>query len=188
MVYRFRQAGAPEHPIWGAARTAANVISMSTSPGQPSPVGEGSQSVANHPAQPATPRATDVAIAVIAHEGRVLICQRPTGASFAGFWEFPGGKREGNETVSQCLVREVREELAIEVEPVHALRPVDHDYPRGRIRLHPYVCTHLGGEPQLLASQAVKWVTPLDLRQHTFPPANDELIEDVIAHLTRKVL
>ena len=127
---------------------------------------------------------TDVAIAILARDGSVLICQRPAGGSFAGYWEFPGGKCEPGETVIECLVREVREELAIDVRPVHPLRPIDHDYPRGSIRLHPYLCEHLGGEPQLLACQAAKWVRPQELRQHTFPPANDGLIEEAIALLT----
>ena len=88
------------------------------------------------------------------------------------------------ESVEHCLVREVREELALEAQWVHKLPPIDHDYPGGKIRLHPYVCRHLGGEPQLLACQAAKWVDPADLRRHTFPPANDGLIDRVIAHLT----
>ena len=133
------------------------------------------------------PFRTDVAIAIIVRDGGVLICRRRPAGSFAGYWEFPGGKREAGETVTQCLVREVREELAMDVEPVHGLPTIDHDYPRGRIRLHPYVCAHRGGEPQLLASQAAKWVVPHDLRRHTFPPANDGLIECVIAHLTNAI-
>src|SRR3954454_21204073 len=102
---------------------------------------------------------TDVVIGVVmgraaggaTRAGKVLICQRPEGKSFAGYWEFPGGKREPGETLEQCLRRELREELAIEVTPVHALSTLDHDYPRGPIRLHPWVCTHDDGEPQLLA-------------------------------------
>src|SRR6476469_3906122 len=94
---------------------------------------------------------TDVAIGIVTRAGKVLICQRPDGKSFAGYWEFPGGKREPGETIDQCLRRELREELAIEVTPTHALSPVDHDYPAGSIRLHPWVCTHDAGEPQPLA-------------------------------------
>ena len=137
------------------------------------------------PANPAADTArTDVAIAIILRGGKVLICQRPEGGSFAGYWEFPGGKREPGESVAQCLVREIREELGIEVEPVGALRPIDHDYPAGRIRLHPYLCTSQLGEPQALAARCAKWVDPQDLKQHQFPPANDGLIDEVIARLT----
>ena len=129
----------------------------------------------------------DVVIGIIRRAGKVLICQRPEGKSFAGYWEFPGGKREPGETVRQCLEREVWEELNIRIRPNLALPAVDHDYPRGPIRLHPYVCEHVEGEPQMLACQAVKWVEPDELRAHQFPPANDELIEDAIASLRADV-
>lgn len=123
---------------------------------------------------------TDVVIAIIRRENKVLICQRPPGKSFEGYWEFPGGKRDPGETVIDCLEREVWEELAVRVQPRLPLTAIDHDYPRGRIRLHPFVCDHVDGEPQPLASQAVKWVEPQNLRVHRFPPANDNLLEEVI--------
>src|SRR5688500_752914 len=104
------------------------------------------------PADPISAPRVDVAIAVIVRAGKALSCRRPTG-TFAGFWEFPGGKREPSESVPQCLRREAREELALDVEPVHALSAIDHNYPHRSIRLHPYVCFHLGPEPQLLAAQ-----------------------------------
>src|SRR5688572_3301454 len=132
---------------------------------------------------PADVARADVAIAIITRDGKVLICQRPDGGSFAGYWEFPGGKREPGETVGDCLAREVQEELAMAIEPLAALRPVDHDYPRGPIRLHPYVCSTGQDEPQLLACRAAKWVDPLDLKGHQFPPANESLIEEAIAYL-----
>jgi A/G-specific adenine glycosylase len=120
---------------------------------------------------------------VIARAGKVLICRRPAHGSFAGYWEFPGGKREPNETVVECLVREVREELAMGVKPVHALHPIDQDYPGRSIRLHAYLCEHLDGEPQRLACQATQWVHPHQLRLYQFPPANEQLIEEAIAYL-----
>ena len=135
---------------------------------------------------------TDVVIGVVigggasgaARAGKVLICQRPPGKSFAGYWEFPGGKREPRESIEQCLRRELREELAINVTPLRALTTVDHDYPRGPIRLHPYVCLHAGGEPQLLACQRVAWIDPPALRNYQFPPANDGLIAEAIEYLS----
>ena len=130
---------------------------------------------------------TDVVIGIVTHGGKVLICQRPVGKAFAGYWEFPGGKREPGETVEQCLRRELREELEIVVTPVRALATVDHDYPQGRIRLHPYVCTHDQGEPQLLACQGVLWVEPDQLKRYRFPPANDRLIEAAVAYLSSRV-
>ena len=114
----------------------------------------------------------------------MLICQRPDGGSFPGYWEFPGGKREPGETVDECLRREVREELAMQITPVHALSPIDHDYPRGPIRLHPFICAHDNGEPQLLACQDAAWVKPQDLARYRFPPANDSLLAEAVAWLT----
>ena len=128
----------------------------------------------------------DVVIAVVTRGGKVLICQRPAGKSFGGYWEFPGGKREPGETLETCLRREVLEELAIRVTPVRALTPVNHDYPRGPIRLHPFICAHESGEPQLLAVQDARWVEPAELRQYRFPPANDALIEEAIVCLSER--
>jgi mutator protein MutT len=126
----------------------------------------------------------DVVIAIVTRGGKVLICQRPAGKSFAGYWEFPGGKREPGETLEACLARELLEELAIRVTPVRALTTIDHDYPRGPIRLHPFVCAHEAGEPQLLAVQDARWVEPAELRHYRFPPANDALIEETIGSLS----
>jgi mutator protein MutT len=125
----------------------------------------------------------DVVIGVVTRDGKVLVCQRPEGKSFAGLWEFPGGKREGGETLEDCLRRELWEELALRVTPVGALPTIDHDYPRGRIRLHPFVCTDAGEEPKLLACRDARWVEPAELRDYQFPPANDALIQDVINYL-----
>ncbi len=128
---------------------------------------------------------TDVAIAIIVRCGMVLVCQRREGGSFAGYWEFPGGKREPAETVIGCLRREVMEELGLQVAPLYALGTIDHDYPRGRIRLHPYVCVTDDATPRLLACQDAKWIDPADLKRYRFPPANDTLLDEAVAYLTR---
>ena len=128
---------------------------------------------------------TDVVIGIIARSGKVLICQRRKSGSFPGYWEFPGGKREAGETLEACLIREVREELALNVEPGVALGTTDHDYPGARIRVHPYVCSCPSGDPLLLACDAAKWVQPHDLTVYRFPPANDSFIADVIEYFNR---
>jgi mutator protein MutT len=136
------------------------------------------------PAQSSADPRVDVAIAIIRRRGAVLICRRPATASFPGYWEFPGGKREPGESLAQCIEREVREELAMRVRPRHALTPIDHDYPARRIRLHPFVCDHDdGGEPALLACDAAVWVRPQDLHGYQFPPANEQLIREAVEYL-----
>lgn len=135
----------------------------------------------------ADPVRIDVVIAIVTRGGKVLICQRPEGKSFGGFWEFPGGKREPCETIEQCLRRELKEELAIEVTPLRPLTTVDHDYPRGPIRLHPFVCAHAGGEVRPLACLRAEWIDPAQLNRYQFPPANDRLIAEAMEALSAPV-
>jgi len=128
----------------------------------------------------------DAAIAIVAREGKILICQRKDNDTFGGYWEFPGGKREKGETLHQALNREMQEELAIEVTPVHAFAPVVHDYKTAVVTLHPFLCHLEAGEPQLIECQAASWIDPHQLRDYKFPPANEGLIEAVIAHLATR--
>jgi len=128
-------------------------------------------------------RRIDVAIAVVCRLGQVLICRRKADDRFGGFWEFPGGKVEDGETPGQCLAREVREELDIEVELIRALPIIEHDYPDIRVRLYPFLCIHEAGQPKPIGCQQAIWVDPPDLRNYQFPPANRQLIEDVVAYL-----
>ena len=124
------------------------------------------------------------AIAVVVSGGKVLICQRKDDDTLGGFWEFPGGKVEDGESFTDCLARELREEIDIVAEPVAQLTTIEHTYPHAKIRLHPFVCRHVEGEPKLLECQAACWIEPHELRDRRFPPANEKLIEEVIAYLS----
>jgi mutator protein MutT len=125
----------------------------------------------------------DAAIAIIIRDEKVLICQRKDDDTFGGFWEFPGGKQECDETLEQCLARELREELNISAHPIHSFAAVVHEYPDAVVRLHPFLCEHKAGEPEHLECQATRWIEPVELRDYQFPPANEELIERIIQHL-----
>jgi len=125
----------------------------------------------------------DAAIAVITRAGKILVCQRKENDTFGGYWEFPGGKREKGESLEQALARELQEELGIAALPMHAFEPVVHDYKTAVITLHPFLCQLTEGEPQLIECQAAEWVDPPALRNYKFPPANEALIETIIAHL-----
>src|SRR5258707_9834762 len=127
----------------------------------------------------------DVVIAVIHDCGKVLICQRRQDDSFGGYWEFPGGKLEPGEPPTQCLARELREELAIEVSPTEMFPPIEHDYATARVRLLPYLCTLTRGHPRPLAAQRLEWIEPPRLRDYRYPSANTVLIEQIIARLAR---
>ena len=85
--------------------------------------------------------------------------------------------------MQQCLARELREELAIAARPIVRLGTVEHDYPEVQVRLHPFICNHESGEVEHLECQASQWIEPQSLRDYRFPPANQGLIEEVIAYL-----
>ena len=118
-----------------------------------------------------------VAAGLIWRDGRVLITKRPEGTHLAGYWEFPGGKKEDDETLEACLEREIREELGMEVRTGICLKTVHHEYEAKSITLHVFHCTHVNGRPLPLENQESRWVKPEDLKNHTFPPPDLEIIE-----------
>lgn len=108
------------------------------------------------------PVALVVAAALIDPDGRVLIAQRPPGKEMAGLWEFPGGKIEAGETPEQALIRELREELGIAVQPA-CLAPftfASHAYARFHLLMPLYVCRRWEGTPTPHEHSAIKWVKP----------------------------
>jgi len=124
------------------------------------------------------------AAALIDPLGRVLLTQRPQHKQLGGLWEFPGGKVEPGEAPEEALVRELREELDLTVEP-NALDPfafASHAYPDFHLLMPLYVATRWQGEPQLdvNAAQAMAWVKPGDLRAYDMPPADVVLVDRLI--------
>lgn len=118
----------------------------------------------------------DVAAGLVFRDGRLLITQRKPGSHLAGLWEFPGGKRNEGESWENCLRRELREELAIEVLVGRVFDEVTHAYPEKTVRLRFFMCTLRDGEPQPLDCAALAWVTALELAGYTFPPADSKLL------------
>jgi len=126
----------------------------------------------------------DVTAAVIWREGRVLIAQRPANGLLGGLWEFPGGKLEPGETLPECLRREIREELQIEIEVGDPIATVEHAYSHFRITLHAFHCRLLDGEPQAVACAAWRWAGFDELGLFAFSAADRR----VIAALQRRGL
>ena len=119
-----------------------------------------------------------VACALIDADNRVLVAQRPPGKAMAGLWEFPGGKLVPGETPEQCLIRELREELAIDTEAA-CLAPLtfaSHAYERFHLLMPLYVCRRWRGEPEPREGQALRWVRPRALRELAMPAADLPLI------------
>jgi A/G-specific adenine glycosylase len=106
----------------------------------------------------------DVAAAVtLDQDGHVLVAQRNADDMLGGLWEFPGGKREDGETLPECLAREMREELDVEVKVGELLTVVKHAYTHFRITLHAFRCRVMKGEPCCRDCAAFRWVSPAEL-------------------------
>jgi 8-oxo-dGTP diphosphatase len=118
-----------------------------------------------------------IGVAVIWNgSGQILIDRRKIGGSMGGLWEFPGGKIEPGETVAECIVREIREELAIEISVGAQLISIEHDYPTFQLRAIVHHCQHLSGIPQPLESEEIRWVNVGELADYQFPAANAAII------------
>lgn len=120
-----------------------------------------------------------VAAALVDEGGRVLLQQRAPGRSMAGLWEFPGGKVEEGETPERALVRELREELGIEVDK-SSLSPAcfaSASVGERHMVLLLYVCRAWAGEPQALEATALQWALPSEMRGLPMPPADQPLID-----------
>ncbi len=117
-----------------------------------------------------------VAAAVIERDGRYLITQRGPWSHLAGFWEFPGGKQEPGESLDACVLREVYEELGVKVTQPIPFMVIQHEYPEKAVELHFFFCSILQGEVQSLGCTDFRWVTPEELANFTFPPADDPVV------------
>jgi mutator protein MutT len=118
----------------------------------------------------------DVAAALIFRNGKILITQRPADSHLGGLWEFPGGKRERNETFEQCLVREIHEELGVEISANKLFEEIVHAYPNKTVRLKFFSCRLVHGEPQPLGCAALKWIGESELDNYKFPDADALLL------------
>src|SRR5215471_1274659 len=120
--------------------------------------------------------AIDVAAGLVFRDGRLLITQRHPEAHLGGLWEFPGGKRELSESFEDCLVRELREELGIEVQVGKLVESLTHEYPGKIVHLKFFRCDWQEHEPRTLGCAAFKWVTANQLQHYSFPEADERLI------------
>jgi 8-oxo-dGTP diphosphatase len=123
-----------------------------------------------------------VAVALVDPDGRVLIAKRPEGKTLAGLWEFPGGKVESRERPETALIRELKEELTIDVEQ-SCLAPLtfaSHAYQDFHLLMPLYVCRRWKGIVTATEGQELQWVKPLKLRDYPMPPADLPLIPHLI--------
>jgi 8-oxo-dGTP diphosphatase len=125
------------------------------------------------------------ACVLLKESGVMLIAKRPKGRELAGLWELPGGKLELGEAPETALVRELREELGIEIAEKD-LRPLSfasHAYPAFRLLMPIYLCRHWQGRAAGLEGQDLAWVQPEDLKDYAMPPADEPLKQSLPALL-----
>lgn len=118
------------------------------------------------------------AVALVDIDGRVLISKRPMGKKMAGFWEFPGGKIEINESPEKALIRELKEELGISTwnSCLAPLTFASHTYGKFHLLMPLFVCRKWEGIPKSKEGQRLKWVFPIDLKNYNLLPADIPLI------------
>lgn len=160
----------PRDPSCGICPTAGSCLALQR------------ETVAERP--PARPRREiphrRVAVAVVWDpRGRVLVQRRPPDGLLGGLWEFPGGKVEDGESPPEAVRRELREEMAVEVEVTGTLEPVDHAYSHFRVTLHPYHARLLEGEPEARSATAWLWMEPGRLDELPFPAANHRILDQI---------
>ena len=118
------------------------------------------------------------AVALVDIDGRVLVAQRPVGKAMAGLWEFPGGKVDDGETPEEALIRELDEELGIDVTE-NCLAPLtfaSHRYEKFHLLMPLFVCRVWKGVAAPREGQTLKWVRPMQLRDYPMPPADVPLV------------
>lgn len=123
----------------------------------------------------------EVALALIWRSGCVLITRRPGEAHLGGLWEFPGGKCRAGETPEACAEREALEEVGVRCRALRRRPPLGFAYPERTVLLHPVDCEYVGGPPRALEVTEWKWIHPSELKDFTFPPANQPLIDELAA-------
>ena len=123
-------------------------------------------------------KSIEVVAAIIMDGDKILATQRGYG-DFKGGWEFPGGKVEQNESREEALLREIREELDVEIAIKSYLTTVEYDYPNFHLTMHCYICEVISGELKLIEHEASSWLSSKELGTITWLPADVDVLEKV---------
>ncbi|MGI2261416.1 8-oxo-dGTP diphosphatase MutT [Shewanella sp. GXUN23E] len=124
-----------------------------------------------------------VAVGVIINDNNeILLAKRPEHLHQGGKWEFPGGKVEAGETVTQALARELEEEVALEVKATKPFMELSFDYPDKQVLLDIHTVTAFAGDARGLEGQQIAWVPRNELTNYDFPEANKAILEKLLRH------
>ena len=123
---------------------------------------------------------TEVVAALIWKNNKFMICQRPAHKARGLLWEFVGGKVESDETKEQALIRECREELNVLLSVGDVFMEVIHEYPDITVHLTLFNATIAAGEPQKLEHNDIQWITPREISNYDFCPADEEILDKLL--------
>jgi A/G-specific adenine glycosylase len=121
-----------------------------------------------------------VTAAIIQRDGKVLLARRPSKGLLGGMWEFPGGKIEENETLEDCLKREIREELDAAIQVGEPFGVYQHAYTHFSITLHAFICKLIQDEPKPLEAAELAWVSPGSLPQYPMGKVDRQIARKLI--------
>ena len=122
---------------------------------------------------------TEVVAALIWKGDKFMICQRPAHKARGLLWEFVGGKVEPGETKEQALIRECQEELAVTLSVGDVFTDVVHEYPDITVHLTLFNATIAGGIPQMMEHNDIKWITPNEIQNYEFCPADEDFFREI---------
>ena len=128
----------------------------------------------------------EVVAALIWDNDKFMICQRPAHKARGLLWEFVGGKVEQGETKEQALIRECQEELAVTISVGDVFMDVVHEYPDLTVHLTLFNASIAKGEPQKLEHNDIQWITPSEIPNYVFCPADEEILARIIENFTKK--
>lgn len=121
----------------------------------------------------------EVVAAIIKNEDKIFITRRSYG-EFADMWEFPGGKIEKGESQEEALIREIKEELELDINNLEYLTTVDYDYTKFHLTMYCFICRICGGTLNLNAHNDVKWVSINELSLYKWVPADVEVVQELL--------
>jgi 8-oxo-dGTP diphosphatase len=122
----------------------------------------------------------DVSCAILIRSSKIMIVRRSPEMRLGGKWEFPGGKVDAGESPEECIIREIKEELLIDVRILKTLQPVFHSYPRGDIRLLPFVVELISSQdPQLTEHDEIAWVNLDEITTYDLAPADIPILKQL---------
>ena len=122
---------------------------------------------------------TEVVAALIWKNNKFMICQRPAHKARGLLWEFVGGKVEPGETKEQALIRECQEELAVTLDVGDVFMDITHEYPDLTVHLTLFNATITEGEPKKLEHNDIQWITPREITNYEFCPADEEILKEI---------